>query len=272
LVTSIKITTILISFILICLLACSSEKKEDPQKILVESQAIKYKYVKGKLSSTGILHERIIFDKKGRDSIIENYSDSGSLILRTILYYDSSGRKVKFVDYKSDGSIESTTEYKYSNDGKLTGSYREHLGSGFNRSQFFYDSLGNRVKEIWTTKYYIEHLNEWYTSEDILLRTFNENGYCVGVKESANGKPFVDKKTVSDSLGQIVFEDWGDNYQKYNYDKNGNEIEHLYLDINNKLVWRWVSVYDTNNVRIEYTKYNSLNEPVEVLRKEMIYK
>jgi hypothetical protein len=188
------------------------------------------------------------------------------------LLYDTSGNKVKSVDYKSDGSVDAVTEYKYSNYDKLKGSYREHSGGGFNQSQFFYDSLGNRVKEIWTSKYYIDHLDEWYTSEVILLRTFNDKGFCTGVKESADGKPFIDKKTLFDSLGQIVYEDWGDNFQKYTYDKNGNEIEHLYLDTNNKLVWRWVSVYDTNNVRLEYIKYNSLNEPVEVLKKEMIYK
>jgi len=94
----------------------------------------------------------------------------------------------------------------------------------------------------------------------------------MGVKESADGKPFEDKKTVFNSLGQIIFEDWGDNFQKYKYDKNGNEIEHLYLDINYKLVKRLVSVYDNNNVRVEYITYNSSNEPVEVLKKEMIYK
>jgi len=33
-----------------------------------------------------------------------------------------------------------------------------------------------------------------------------------------------------------------------------------------------VSVYDNNNVRVEYITYNSSNEPVEVLKKEMIYK
>jgi len=73
-------------------------------------------------------------------------------------------------------------------------------------------------------------------------------------------------------LGHIIFEDWGNNIQKYSYDKNGNEIEHLYLDTNQKLVKRWVSVYDTNNVRVEYITYNSLNEPIEVLKKVMIYK
>jgi hypothetical protein len=267
------IKNIFILFLILCLivLSCSSENKKSLQKNFTALRTIKYRYIDGKLDSAGTLYERIIFDKKGIDSIIENYTDNGLLTLRTIIYYDSTGNKVKSIDHKSDGSIESTTEYRYSNNGKLTGSYREHSGGGFNRSQFFYDSLGNRVKEIWTTKYYFEHLNEWYTSEDILLRTFNENGFCIGVKESADGKPFKDKKTVFDSLGHIIFEDWGDNYQKYTYDKNGNEIEHLYLDVNEQLVWRWVSVYDTKNVRINYTKYNFLNEPVEVLKTELIY-
>lgn len=257
---------------LITISACTNTKDPASKKVLIESRTKKYKFVDGKLDSTGVLYEKIIFDKKGRDSIIENYNDSGSLMLRTILYYDSTGNKVKSLDYKPDGKIESTTEYKYSSDGNITGSYREHSGGGFNRSQFYYDSLGNRVKEIWTSKYYIEHLDEWYISEVILLRTYSDKGFCTGVKESEDGKPFIDKKTVFDSLGHIIFEDWGNNFQKYSYDKDGNEIEHLYLDTSNKLVWRWVSMYDTNNVRREYTRYNSLNEPVDVLKTELIYK
>ena len=256
---------------LIAISACTNTNDPASKKVLIESRTKKYKFVDGKLDSTGTLYERIIFDKQRRDSIIENYDDSGSLILRTILFYDTSGNKVKSVDYKSDGSLEATTEYKYLNNGKLSGSYRKHSGGGFNQAQFFYDSLGNKVKEIWTSKYYINHLNEWYTSKVILLRTFNDKGFCAGVKESADGKPFKDKKIVFDSLGQIIYEDWGDNFQKYTYDKNGNEIEHLYLDTNNKLIWRWVSEYDTNNVRIKYTKYNPLNEPIEVLNTKLVY-
>ena len=72
----------------------------------------------------------------------------------------------------------------------------------------------------------------------------NDEGFCMGVKRICRWKAIQDKKTVFDSLGQIIYEDWGDNFQKYTYDKNGNEIEHLYLDTNNKLVWRWVSTYD----------------------------
>lgn len=256
---------------LIAISACTNTKDPASKKVLIESRTKKYKFVDGKLDSTGTLYERIIFDKLGKDSIIENYNDNGSLILRTILFYDTSGNKVKSVDYKSDGSLEATTEYKYLNNGKLLGSYRKHSGGGFNQAQFFYDSLGNRVKEIWTSKYYIEHLDEWYTSEVILLRKYNDNGFCIGVKESADGKPFEDKKTVFDSLGQIIFEDWGDNFQKYSYDENGNEIEHLYLDTNQKLVNRWVSMYDSSNVRIEYITYDSLNKPIEVLKKELIF-
>ena len=263
------IVLLLISLIVIS--ACTNTQEPTSKNFLVESRTIKYNYIDGKLDSTGTLYERIIFDKNERNSIIENYSDNGSLILRTILFYDTSGNKVKSVDYKSDGSVEAVTEYKYSNNDKLTGSYREHSSGGFNQSQFFYDSLMNRVKEIWTSKYYIDHLDEWYTSEVILLRTFNDEGFCIGVKESEDGKPFIDKKTVFDSLGQIIYEDWGDNFQKYTYDKNGNEIEHLYLDTNNKLVWRWVSVYDTNNVRIEFNKYDSLNELVEMLKTKLLY-
>ena len=271
-VIPIKKASILSLISILIILSCSSENEKPSQKILVESRTTKYRYVAGKMDTTGTLYERIIFDKKGRDSIIENYNDNGSLILRTILFYDTSGNKVKSVDYKSDGSLEATTEYKYLNNGKLSGSYRKHSGGGFNQAQFFYDSLGNRIKEIWTSEWYIDDKDEWYTSEVILLRKYNDNGFCIGVKESADGKSFEDKKTVFNSLVQIIFEDWGDNFQKYKYDKNGNEIEHLYLDINHKLVKRLVSVYDTNNVRIEYTTYDSLNKPIEVLKKELIFK
>ncbi len=182
-----------------------------------------------------------------------------------------SGNKIKSVDYKPDGKIESTTEFSYSDQGKIIESYRKHSSGGFNRGQFVYDSLGNRIKEIWTSKWYIDNKDEWYTSEVILLRTYNDSGYCIGVKESADGKPFKDKKTVFDSFGHIIYEDWGNNFRKFRYDKNGNQIEELSLDINNKLVNRWVSVYDTNNVRIEYIKFNSLNEPVEVLNTKLLY-
>jgi len=267
-----KKVIILLIVILITMLSCSPNEKPTSKKILIESRTIKYKYSNGKLDSPGTLYERIIFNKQGRDSIIENYNDSGSLILRTILYYDSTGNKVKSLDYKPDGKIESTTKYKYSDNGKIIESFRQHTGGGINRGQFIYDSLGNRIKEIWTSKWYINYRDEWYSSEVILLKTYNDKGFCIGVKESADGKTFEDKKMVFDSLGQIIYEDWGDNFQKYTYDKNGNEIEHLYLDTNNKLVWRWVSMYDTNNVRIEYTTYNSLSEPIEVLKTEMIYK
>jgi hypothetical protein len=267
-----KKVIILLIVILITMLSCSPNEKPTSKKILIESRTIKYKYSNGKLDSPGTLYERIIFNKQGRDSIIENYNDSGSLILRTILYYDSTGNKVKSLDYKPDGKIESTTKYKYSDNGKIIESFRQHTGGGINRGQFIYDSLGNRIKEIWNSKWYIDYRDELYSSEVILLRTYNDKGFCIGVKESTDGKAFEDKKTVFDSLGQIIYEDWGDNFQKYTYDKNGNEIEHLYLDTSNKLVWRWVSMYDTNNVRIEYTTYNSLSEPIEVLKTEMIYK
>jgi len=255
---------------LITISACTNTKDPASKKVLIESRTKKYKFVHGNLYSTGTLYERIIFDKKGRDSIIENYNDSGSLILRTILYYDSTGNKVKSEDYKPNGKVESTTEYKYSDNGKIIESFRQHTGGGINRGQFIYDSLGNRIKEIWTSKWYIDYRDEWYSSEVILLRTYSEKGFCTGVKESEDGKPFIDKKTVFDSVGQIIYEDWGDNFQKYSYDKDGNEIEHLYLDTNNKLIWRWVSEYDTNNVRIKYTKYNPLNEPIEVLNTKLV--
>jgi hypothetical protein len=257
---------------LLAISACTNNKEPTSKKVLIESRTIKYTYGNGKLDSTGTLYERIIFDKQGRDSIIENYNDGGSLFLSTKLYYDSIGNKIKSVDYKPDGKVESTTEYKYSGDRHLLESRREHAGGGFNRGQFKYDSIGNKIKEIWTSEWYIDDQNERYTSEVILLRKYNDNGYCIGVKESANGKPFKDKKTLFDSLGHIIYEDWGDNFQKYTYDKNGNEIEHLYLDTNHKLAKRLVSVYDTNNVRIEYITYNSSNEPVEVLKKKMNYK
>jgi len=224
------------------------------------------------MDSTGTLYERILYDNFGRDSLIENYDGNGSLYLRTFLYYDSIGNKIKSVDYKADGKLESKTEFKYSPDGQLSERIREHTNDGYNRGQFFYNEKGERFKEVWTSKWYIDYTDEWYTSEVILLRRFNENGYCIGVKESADGKPFKDKKTVFDSLGRIIFEDWGDNFQKYTYDRNGNEVERLYLNNDNELVWRWVSVYDTNNVRVDYVKYNYLNEPVEVLKKEMIWK
>jgi hypothetical protein len=267
-----KNVNILLIVILVTVLSCSFDKKSISSKTLVESRTTKYKYVDGKLDSTGTLYERIIFDKQGRDSIFENYNVNGSLFLRTNLYYDSAGKKVKSVDYKADGKVESTTEYKYSETGKIRESFREHAGGGFNRGQFIYDSLGNRINEVWTSKWHIGNLDEWYTSEDILLRVYNDKGYCIGVKESADGKPFKDKKTVFDSLGHIIYEDWGNNFRKFRYDKNGNQIEELSLDINKKLVNRWVSVYDTNNVHIAYYTYNELNEPTELLKKEFIYR
>ena len=265
--------TVLLSLIIFTfIISCTFEENQTSSKILVESRTIKYKFADDKIDSTGTLYERIIYDILGRDSIIENYDGSGSLYLRTKLYYDPAGKKIKSIDYKPDGKMESKTEFKYSPDGKLLERIREHVNGGSNRGQFYYSEKGERVKEIWTSKWYIDHTNESFTSEVILLRSFNENGYCIGVKESADGKPFEDKITVFDSLGQIIFENWEDNFQKYTYDKNGNETEHLYLNKDNKMVWRWTSVYDTNNVRIQYTTYNSFNKPVEVLKKEMIYK
>lgn len=272
LINSFKNIAALFPLVYLFIVSCSTDKEEIPAKILIESITTKYLYVDGKLDSLGTLYERIIFSKSGKDSIIKNFDNNGSLYLRTILYYDSASNKIKSIDYKADGKLESSTEFKYSPDNKLLERKREHANGGYNQGQFIYNDRGERVKEIWTSKWYIDHTGKWYTLEVILLRSFNENGYCIGVKESTDGKPFKDKKTVFDSLGRIIFEDWDDNFQKYTYDKNGNEIEHLYLDKNNKLVWRWVSVYDNNNVRVEYITYNSLNEPVEVLKKEMIYK
>jgi len=264
----------ILSLLLVYLIftSCTSDMDEPSAKTLVESQTVKYKYVSGKLDSTGILQEKKFFDKKGRDSIIENYDNNGSLYLRTMLYYDSVGKKIESIDYKPDGKVESKTQYKYSDQGQILGSYREHIGGGFNRSKFIYDSGGKRIKEVWTSKWYIDYLDEWYTSEDILLRTYNDKGYCIGVKESADGKPFKDKKTEFDSLGHIIYEDWGDNFRKFKYDKNGNQIEELSLDTNKKLSKRWISVYDTNNVRIEYHTYNALNKPIGLLKTEFIYK
>jgi hypothetical protein len=259
-------------FLFVFFSSCTTDHNQTSQKKIAESRTTKYKYVDGKIDSTGTLYERIIYDNLGRDSIIENYDSKGSLYLRTFLYYDSTGNKVKSVDCKPDGKVESTTIFKYSLDGKLLERNREHINGGISHGKFFYDDKGNRIKEIWTSKWYLDQSDEWYTSKVILLKTFNDKGYCIGVKESADGKPFEDKKTVFDSLGQIIFEDWGDNFQKYSYDENGNEIEHLYLDTNQKLVKRWASVYDTNNVRLEYIKYNSLNEPIEVLKMGMIYR
>jgi len=267
-----KNTIALFLVILITIISCTPDKKETPSKTLVESRTVKYKYVSGKLDSIGILQEKNIFDKKGRDSIIENYDNNGSLYLRTMLYYDSVGKKIESIDYKPNGKVESKTQYKYSDQGHISESIREHISGGYNRSKFIYNSEGERIKEVWTSKWYIDYLDEWYTSEDILLRTYNDKGYCIGVKESADGKPFKDKKTEFDSLGHIIYEDWGDNFRKFKYDKNGNQIEELSLDANKKLSKRWISVYDTTNVRIEYHTYNAFNEPIELLKTEFIYK
>ena len=240
-------TASLFIIIIIFVISCTQDKYQLSTKTLVGSRTKKFKFVDGKLNTTGVLFEQIFYDNQGRDSIIENYDSNGKLYLRTILYYDSIGNKIKSTDYKPDGKVESTTEFIYSADNLLLERNRKHVNGGFNQGQFIYNDRGERIKEIWTSKWHIDYTGGWYTSEDILLRTYNDAGYCIGVKESADGKPFVDKKTVFDSLGHIIFEDWGDNYQKYNYDKNGNEIEHLYLDKSNNLIWRWVSIYDTNN-------------------------
>ena len=88
------------------------------------------------MDSTGTLYERIIYDNLERDSIIENYDGNGSLYLKTLLYYDSTGNKIKSVDCKPDGEVESTTSFKYSNDGKLLERNREHANGGFNRGKF----------------------------------------------------------------------------------------------------------------------------------------
>ena len=258
--------------IIIFVLSCTPDNNQLSTKTYVGSCTKKFKHVDGILDSIGVLFEQIFYDNQGRDSVVENYDSDGKLYLKTFLFYDSIGNKIKYVDYKPDGKVEATTEFIYSDDNLLLERNRKHVNGGYNKGQFIYNDKEERIKEIWTSKWYIDHTGEWYSSENILLRTYNDAGYCIGVKESADGKPFKDKKTVFDSLGHIIFEDWGDNYQKYTYDKNGNEIEHIYLDRNYTLVWRWVSIYDTNNVRIEYTKYNSLNEPVEMLKKEMIYK
>jgi hypothetical protein len=272
LITFFKNTTTLYLFVCLFIIPGCNEQKDPPTKILVESRTTKYKYVSDKLDSTGTLYERILYDKLGRDSIIENYDGSGSLYLKTVLHYDSAGNKIRSIDYKANGKLESKTEFKYTTDGQILARNREHINGGYNLGKFIYNDRRERIKEIWTTSYYIDHLGEWFTSEVILLRSFNEKGYCIGVKESADGKPFEDKKTVFDSLGHIVYEDWGDNFRKFKYDENGNQIEELSLDKNKKLLNRWVSVYDSNNVRIEYITYNSLNEPVEVLKKKFIYK
>jgi len=266
-----NISTLLFS-IFIIILSCSPEIKESPAKILIGSQTKKYKYIDGKLGSTGVLYERIFFDSQGRDSIVENYDSNGKLFLRTILYYDLLSNKIKSTDFKPDGKLESTTDFIYSNDNLLLEHKRQHINGGYNQGKFFYDNKKRRIKEIWTSKWYINDVGDWYTSEDILLRTYNDKGYCIGVKESVDGKPFLNKKTIFDSVGHIIFEDWGNNFRKFKYDRNGNQIEELSLDENQKLVNRWVSVYDTNNFRIEYITYNSLNKPVEVLKREMIYK
>lgn len=264
-----------LSFFLIVFIfaiSCTSNENQHSTQTFIESRTIKYLYVDGKLDSSGTLYERIIYNTLGKDSIIENYDDIGSLYLRTILYYDSTGNKIKTIDYKPAGELESTTKFKYSSDGQILEQKREHFNGGYNQGIFTYNEKGERVKEIWISKWPIDHDGKWYTSEVILLRNFSKNGYCDGVKESVDGKPFKDKKTVFDSLGRIIFEDWDDNFQKYSYDKYGNEAEHLYLDKNNNLVKRWVSVYDTNNVRVEYITYNFLDEPIEVLKKKMLWK
>ncbi|HEX9741143.1 MAG TPA: hypothetical protein VGA29_10245, partial [Ignavibacteriaceae bacterium] len=65
------------------------------------------------------MHERIVYDKNGRDSIIEIYDKDGLLFKTTILYYDSSGNNTKSLSYGSDGKVESKTEIKYSIRGEI---------------------------------------------------------------------------------------------------------------------------------------------------------
>jgi hypothetical protein len=128
--------------------------------------------------------------------------------------------------------------------------------------------------KTYTSKWYYDYLNKWLTQETMTKKIYNERGYCIEEMESEDGKPFRKTKSKFDSLGNKIYEVWGEgsNIRKSSYDKNENIIEHLSLDENEKLVWRWVSKYDSNNVLVEYKTFNSLNEPVEVLKKEFIYK
>ena len=148
LINSFKNIAALFPFVFSFIISCSTEKEELPIKILAEFRTTKYLYVDGKLDSLGTLYERIIFNKSGKDSIIENYDDTGSLYLRTVLYYDSAGNKIKTIDYKSDGKLESETEFKYSPDGQLLERKREHVNGGYNRGQFFYNEKGEVTREI----------------------------------------------------------------------------------------------------------------------------
>ena len=136
------ITLLILTFIIF--ISCATDNNKTSQKKLAESRTTKYKYVDGEIDSTGTLYEKIIYNNLGRDSIIENYDGNGSLYLRTFLYYDSTGNKIKSVDCKTDGEVESTTSFKYSNDGNLIERNRPHVNGGFHRGKFIYNEKGER--------------------------------------------------------------------------------------------------------------------------------
>ena len=91
-------TASLFIIIIIFVISCTQDKYQLSTKTLVGSRTKKFKFVDGKLNTTGVLFEQIFYDNQGRDSIIENYDSNGKLYLRTILYYDSIGNKIKSTD------------------------------------------------------------------------------------------------------------------------------------------------------------------------------
>lgn len=134
----------------------------------------------------------------------------------------------KTLDYDVDGSIDVLSEYSYDSLNKLNATKTYHDDTILmSISTFYYDSLGNRIKEN------IEHVHESEKGHNAnYYYRFDNKGNCVEMRGyNSKGTLFTTYSYRYDSLGHQLDEIWreanGDtiSYVKYTYDNYGNKSE-----------------------------------------------
>lgn len=231
------------------------------------------KIVKGTgVSHTGHPPQIITYDRHQNVTKIQELRTDGSVYSTIINVYDSLGHRVTHKVFDDRGQLQSKIRYRYDANGHPIKEKMFTDGEIYSKRRNYYDSIGNRTKEIWVTDLGDEKRKTIYTYaynnhgdrtqltakadsqisfQTIFKYTYDKQGHMATKREYAAdyGQKYLWKYG---NRGNVILEknfnkDGSLNYKAiYTYDKAGNRIEEKVYDPSQKLINRNTYTYKGN--------------------------
>lgn len=161
----------------------------------------------------GIISQKSLM-KYDNNKIIEDngYDKDGNLEYKHVYSYNTSGLKTEFKYYNKDNILQSTTTYKYDK-------------NGFMSEQSIHNALDG--KQDYRITYLNSDKGDWLEYNEFGWNGFQTKNFSYKYDNDRNKIEEINleqKENEPDRTSNIM--------RKYKYDKNGNEIEYQWLDLN----------------------------------------